>query len=98
MLGLSNDLVLERSVNLWMLHERRCRYFNDDVVDADLQFRIQLVDPFAHLSRAIHFNFGGQKEMRYRPERGHQSLGNRTAHLAGWFVAISCSLCRRRFL
>src|SRR6476661_4531364 len=81
-----------------MLHERRGRDLDNNVVDADLEFRIELVYSFAHFSSAIHFYLSGKKEMRYRAQRSHQALGNGAPHLAGRLVAVSRSLSGGCFL
>ena len=72
-----------------MLHQRRCRDLDDDVVDADLQIRIERVDAFAHFRGAIHFDLGGEKEVRHRAERRDESFGDRLSNLRCRFVAIS---------
>src|SRR5688500_18507039 len=78
-----------------MLNQRRCRHFDDHVVDTDLEIRIKRVDALAHFCGAVHLDLGSEKEVRHWSKRGHQSPGNRLSNLTGRLVAISrcCGWC-----
>src|SRR6185436_20174095 len=89
MFVVADNLVLIGGINLRMLHQRRASHLDDDVVDADLEFGIEFVDPFAHFRGAIHFNLSSQEEMRYRSQRRDQAFGDSTTHFAGWLVTVS---------
>jgi hypothetical protein len=71
-----------------MLNQSRGGNLDDDVVDADLQIRIEGVDAFAHFSRAIHFDFGSQEEMWHRSQRRNEALGDCLSNLSSRLVAI----------
>jgi hypothetical protein len=40
-----------------MLNQRTRYHLNDDVVDADLQIRVQRIDAMPHFNGTIHFDF-----------------------------------------
>src|SRR5438477_5108307 len=71
-----------------MLYQSNSRNFDNDVVDAEFEVGIDLVDRPAHLGGAFHVDLAREKEMRNGTQRRNQSTRNRTAHLTGWFVAI----------
>src|SRR6185369_1476463 len=93
-----------------MLNQRGRSHLDDDVVNTDLQIGIERVDAFAHFRCTIHFDLGGEEEVRHRPQRGDQSLRDSLSDLAGRLVAItgrgrlrelprfdSARVCRRWF-
>jgi len=51
---------------LRVLNQGSSGNLHDDIVDADLEIRIEILDALPHFDGAIHFNFGSQEEMRYR--------------------------------
>src|SRR5437868_5883505 len=88
-LVVTNELLLKRRVDFWVLDQRCCRYFNDHVVDTDLKLRVEGVDAATHLGRAVHFNLGREKEVRHWSKRRDQSLGDRLSNLTRGLVAIT---------
>src|SRR6185295_20344684 len=63
--------------------------FDNDVVNADLQIRIECVYVLAHLCRSIHLDLSSQEEVWYWADRSHQAFGYRSANLCNWLIAIS---------
>ena len=86
---ITNKLFLKRRIDFWVLYQRRCRHFDDYVVDADLQIGIECIDATAHLCSTVHLDLGGKKEVRHWSERGDQSFSDSLSYLAGWLIAIS---------
>src|SRR5688500_16096128 len=78
-----------------MLNQRCCRYFDDHVVDTDLEIRIERVDALAHFCGAVHLDLGSEKEVWHWSKRRHQSLGNHFSNLTGRLVVVSrcCGWC-----
>src|SRR5438445_5778504 len=70
-LVISNRLVLKRSVDLRVLNQSGRSYLDNDIVDAELRVRIQLIERASHVRGSLHIDFGGKKEMRHRAERGN---------------------------
>src|SRR6266567_144700 len=72
-----------------MLQQSDCGDLDDDIVDAELCVRIQLVNRSAHIRGAIHFDFIGQEKVRHGPQRRNQPACDCSAHLTKRLVAVS---------
>ena len=71
-----------------MLHEGGGRDLDNDVVEAQLEIGIELVNRRAHIRCAFHVDLAREKEMRDRSQRSDQTARNRPSHFAGWFVPV----------
>src|SRR5262245_35249479 len=86
-----DELVLERRINCRVLDKCCCGHLDDDVIDTDLQIRIEGVNAFAHLRCPVHLDLTGEKEMGHRPKRSHEAASNSSPNLGCGFVAIGRS-------
>src|SRR6266404_2351301 len=84
----SKYLFLKRSIDFRMLDKGSGSDFNNNVIETDLQFRIQRINTASHFRGPVHFDLACQKEMWDRAERSNQPASNRAANLTHRFIAI----------